>query len=163
MYSLPINTHHPRISKNKVEKHTNRSWQEYTINVPQNNSLQLGGQEIEQLSFLSSNQPRNSSFPLVLSSSPLAPLPFLKNFRKTHSSLFFSSFSFCISDSPSQRSLLQPPFLPPFLSHSSCSHLFCHFFFCSHLTAYGTPLQKVPPRVKVLPQLQKARLITYRH
>ena len=31
------------------------------------------------------------------------------------------------------------------------------------LTACGTPLQKVPPRVKVLLQLQKARLIPYGH
>ena len=40
------------------------------------------------------------------------------------------------SDLPSQRSLLQPPLLPPFLPHSFCSHLFCHLFrpppFLSH-------------------------------
>ena len=141
---------------------------------PKNNSFQLGGEEIGQLSFLSSNQPRNPSFPLVLSSSPLALLPFLKNLKKTHSSVFFSSFSFCIpfptipvvatfSATLSVLLLLQPPFLPPFLSHSSCNHFFCHFFFCSHLMACGTPLQKVPPRVKVLPQLQKMRLIPYGH
>ena len=49
---------------------------------PKNNSFQLGGEEIGQLSFLSSNQPRNVSFPLVLSSQTL------------HSFLPFFSFSF---------------------------------------------------------------------
>ena len=64
----------------------------------------------------------------------------------------YSPFSFS-----SPRSLLQPPFL----QHSFCSHLF--FSICPLLMACGTPFQDVPPRVKVLLQLHKARLIPYGH
>ena len=44
-----------------------------------------------------------------------------------------------------------------------CSHLFCLTPSAATFSARGTPLQKVPPRVKVLLQLQKARLIPYGH
>ena len=80
---------------------------------------------------------------------------------------------------PSTTRLLQPPFSahlllqPPFLHHSFCSPPFLHHSFCSHLfcttpsvatfSLCGTPLQKVPLHVKVLLQLQKARLIPYGH
>ena len=79
-------------------------------------------------------------------------------------SFFFSPFSvsrICLPNDLYRSHLFLPPFLlqphfllqPPFLSH----------FFCSRLTACGTPPQKVPPRVKALLQLQKARLIPYGH
>ena len=59
---------------------------------------------------------------------------------------------------PLKRSLQQPPF---FLQHSFYSHLFS--LHLRPLTACRTPFQNVPPRVKVLLQLQKARLIPYDH
>ena len=97
--------------------------EEHTTNVPQNNSLQLGGQEIGQLSFLLSNQPRNPPFPLVLSSStlPSSPLPFS----------FLSPFPF-FSFLPSKTSSVSRICLPNdlcrnhlFLPYSFCNHLFC--------------------------------------
>ena len=70
--------------------------EEYTINIPQNNSLQLGGQEIGQLSFLSSNQPRN---PLSHQSSQAKTLPPL--FLLPFSSLLGITF---LSKSPTASS-----------------------------------------------------------
>ena len=82
---------------------------------------------------------RSSTGPLKLNSALLPPL------------FLFSFFSFpFISDLPSQWSLLQPPFL-------------CHTPSAATFSACGTPLQKVPPHVKVPLQLQKARLIPYGH
>ena len=120
--------------------------EEYAINIPQNNSLQLGGQEIEQLSFLSSNQPKNASFPLVLSSQTLlsSVLP-----------LFFYSSSFIFFLSSVSRICLS--------NDLRSSHLFCPTPSAATFSACGTPLQKVPPCVKVLLQLQKARWISYGH
>ena len=76
-----------------------------------------------------------SFFSLVLLSSTLLSPPLRKNSSFPSETplcfFFFSLFLFCISDLPSQRSLLQPPFCshlfclaslqPPFLSHSFCS------------------------------------------
>ena len=111
-----------------------------------------------------------SKFSEKLKKLPPFPHNVVSFFPLPQSSHFPSFLS--ISDLPSQRSLLQPPFLPPFSVLPPCSYLFCHLFgrhlylshsFCSRLTACRTPLQKVPPRVKVLLQLQKARLIPYGH
>ena len=108
-------------------------------------------------------------FPATPCSSVLLPLPvfhtqysFPKKKPQKNSPVHWSASMACpttLSAMPSPPTisaaatfsaplLLQPPFL---LSHP---HL---------LTACGTPFQKVPPRIKVLLQLQKARLIPYGH
>ena len=68
----------------------------------------------------------NSTLPpsySLTASTPLSGSPFFfpQLPQKLPFNLLFFSFSFCASDLPSQRSLLQPPF---FLLNSFCSHLF---------------------------------------
>ena len=91
--------------------------EEYTINVPQNNSPQLGGQEIGQLSFLSSNQPRNASF-------SLSPLKLNSPLSSSCSSSFFSwnhlpqQVTTCLLLFMHQP--VWPAPLPSLLLHASC-------------------------------------------
>ena len=90
---------------------------------------------LKENSFLSSH---NVVLPPL--NSAILPLLFL---------LFFFGFAFPTISAAATFS--------PAATFSSVATFFVQSFY-SHLTACGTPLQKVPPRVKVLLQLQKSEV-----
>ena len=122
------------------------------------------------LSFASSWQWKKNQRKISSSLSPKILLSHQFSPAKTLLSFFFlfTGQHAWFSQPPSccTSTILSPQTISAAATFSPCNTPFAATFFLCHLrplTAYGTPFQNVSPRIKVILQPQKARLIPYDH